>query len=215
MIEIDSVKMSASSGVGMTGSNETVASAAMSTPEFLHNDLEGLKEITLSDKDRYKEALAISPQRTWLNYFPFLLSSNFNPSRSILLGEECGSLCVYLLRHWPRKNRLNLYLPPMPMNQEALDRCFERINAFNGDHSGRIWWISGELKDAIKQSGNFILRPGDEEFIYQPDMFQNLNNSKFRILKYQLRRAERKQQIEARLFTAQDKNECLELLEKW
>lgn len=215
MIKNDSVKIAASGTFDMAGDNETMASATKSTPEFLHNDLEGLKEITLADKDRYKEALAMSPQRTWLNYFPFLLSSNFNPSRSILLGEECGSLCVYLLRHWPRKNRLNLYFPPMPMNQEALDRCFERINAFNGDHSGRIWWISGELKDTIKQSGNFILRPGDEEFIYQPDMFQDLNNSKFRILRYQLRRAERKHQIDARLFTAQDKNECLELLEKW
>ncbi|MDD3813436.1 MAG: phosphatidylglycerol lysyltransferase domain-containing protein [Desulfocapsaceae bacterium] len=215
MIKNDNAKKVALDTVRMAGDKETTASVTKSTPEFLHNDLKGLKEIILSDKERYKEALAVSPQRTWLNYFPFLLYSNFIPSRSILLGEECGSLCVYLLRHGPRKDRLHLYLPPMPMRQEALDHCFERINTFNGDYSGRLWWISGELKDAVKQSGNFILRPGDEEFIYQLDMFQNLNNSKFQILRYQLRRAERKQPIDARLFTAQDKKGCLELLEKW
>jgi glutathione synthase/RimK-type ligase-like ATP-grasp enzyme len=184
-------------------------------PEFLHNSLEGLKEITLSDQGRYKEALEKSPQRMWLNYFPFLLLSNFNPTRSILLGEECGSLCIYILLHWPRKNRLHLYFPPMPMNQEALDRCFSRINTFNGDYSGRLWWVSEALKNEIDLTDNFLLKLGDEEFIYDHDMFQNLNGSNFSKLRYQLRRAERKHPIEARRFSPQDKNKCLELLEKW
>lgn len=192
-----------------------VSVATESIPKFLHNALEGLKEITLSDKERYKEALGRSSQRIWFNYFPFLLTANCTPSRSILLGEECGSLCVYLLFHWPRKNRLHLYLPPMPMHQEALDRCFERINMFNGDQSGRLWWISGVLKDEVERSGNFTLNQGDEEYIYNPALFQDLNDSNFRRLRYQLRRAERESRIDARLFTAQDKNECLQLLEKW
>jgi glutathione synthase/RimK-type ligase-like ATP-grasp enzyme len=204
-------------GVQMHGdkNSELTTEATKSVPEFLHNNLEGLKEITLLDRDRYQKALSQSPQRIWVNYFPFLLASNFTPSRSILLGEECGSLCVYLLFHWPRKNRLHLYLPPMPMSQEALACCFKRINAFNKDYSGRLWWISGELKDVIEQSGNLTLQLKDEEFIYDPVMFQSLNNSKFRVLRYQLRRAERVNHIDVRLFTAQDKNECLALLEKW
>lgn len=194
---------------------ELTTEATKSVPEFLHNNLEGLKEITLSDRGRYQKALSQSPQRIWMNYFPFLLASNLTPSRSILLGEEYGSLCVYLLFHWPRKNRLHLYLPPLPMSQEALALCFERINAFNRDYSGQLWWISETLKNEVECSGKFNLRKEDDEFIYAPNMFNDLNDKKFRILKYQLRRAERKKRIETRLFTAQDKNECLALLEKW
>ncbi|MFH2123396.1 MAG: phosphatidylglycerol lysyltransferase domain-containing protein [Pseudomonadota bacterium] len=201
---------------GMIGNKKTVVTLMPDhVPEFLHNALEGLKEINLSDKERYKAALEKSPQRIWMNYFPFLLTSNSTLSRSILLGEECGSLCIYLLFHWPRRNRLHLYLPPMPFSQEAINRCFERINTFNDDYSGQIWWISETLKKEIKQSNQFNIRKGDEEFIYSPDTFKDLNAKKFRILRYQLRRAERENHIESRLFTPQDKNECLALLEKW
>jgi D-alanine-D-alanine ligase-like ATP-grasp enzyme len=184
-------------------------------PEFLHNELEGLTEITISDRERYKTALEKTPQNTWVNYFPFLLSLNATPSRSILLGEENGSLCVYLLIQWPRKNRLHLYLPPMPMRQDSLRRCFVRINAYNGDTLGRLWWISAALQAEVEQSGIFRLKPIEEEFIYDPSVFENLAGKKFSALRYNIRRAERQGSIEIRPFTLADRSACLELLDKW
>lgn len=183
--------------------------------EFLHNELQGLKEVVVADRERYKAALEKSAQSIWMNYFPSLLSINATLTRTILLGEDSGSLCVYLLIHWPRQIRLHLYLPPMPFNQQVLLRCLQRINAFNGDLTGRILWIGETLKNEIEAMGVCTVKECDQEFIYDPKTFLDLNGSKYKILRYHLRRAEKAGKIHGRPFVAGDKGACLRLLEKW
>ena len=68
-----------------------------------------------------------------MNYFPGLLAAGSSAKTSILVGEDSGSLCIYLLQHSPGNNRLHLYLPPMPMNNHVLINCFAKINSYNRD----------------------------------------------------------------------------------
>lgn len=183
--------------------------------EFLHNALEGLREIRISDGDRYRQAVEQSPQRAWTNYFPFLVGLSASSSRSILLGEEAGSLCLYLLYHRRDRNRLHLYVPPLPMTPAALASSFERLRAYNGNTDGRLLWINEALKGEIERLGMCKLRRVDEEVIYAPAALQDLTGSQYRVLRYQLRRAQREQAIEARPLVASDKATCLALLDQW
>jgi glutathione synthase/RimK-type ligase-like ATP-grasp enzyme len=184
-------------------------------PEFLCNELEGLRKISPADMEKYMEALQKSPQRMSINYFPSLLAAGSSPKASILVGEDSGSLCIYLLQHSPGDNRLHLYLPPMPMDNRVLANCFTKINAYNRDFSGRLLWINESLREEVAALGNIELIKVDQEYLYDIKSFQNLDDGRYKILHAQLAKVTKKNEITAKPFTLQDRYACLEILETW
>jgi len=183
--------------------------------EFFGNALEGLREISAADRNDYQAALELSTQRTILNFFPWLLSFSASPDRSILLGREEGSLCVYLLHHSTDRNRLHLYLPPLPMSEKALAACLARLNRYNGNRRGRLWWIDETVTEAVAATGLFSLRPALEEFIYAPQTYDDLGGAAGSKLRYQLRRAMAAGEITVRPCRLDDLPHCLDLLDGW
>ncbi len=184
-------------------------------PEFLNNALVGLREISVNDLEIYKEALAKSPQKTWHNYFPFLLSLSGSVSRSILIGWEDESLCIYLLYHGKGKNSLHLYLPPMPTKSSVIEKCFERLNRYNGDFKGQLYWLPESLKVEIISNNWLQVKLREDEIVYSPTNYSNIDGDNYRILRKHLRRVQKDCVVEVSLYQSKDQNECIELLEKW
>lgn len=184
-------------------------------PTFLGNALEGLHEITAADRDMYLMALNSSNQRCHLNYFPWLLAFSSSPNRSILLGMEEGSLCVFLLHHSTARNRLHLYLPPLPMNDGALAASLDRINRYNGNSSGRLWWIDESEAEAVAATKLVSLRPALEEIICSPRIYGEIERGAGSKLHHQLKQAMAAGEITVRPFGLDDIPRCLELLDGW
>ena len=95
----------------------------MTTMPSLGGPLEGLKEIDIADLDRYKAAVDAGQQTGWGYYFPYLLTQNRPGRKAVLMAEDEGSLCLFVLQVRDAEPRLDLYVAPIPMNTSALRRC--------------------------------------------------------------------------------------------
>jgi len=82
--------------------------------------LAGLKVAHIDDLDRYKAAVERGRQTGWGYYFPYLLSVNRPDRSATLMSEEEGSICVFRWRVEETGERLDLHLPPIPMNAPVL-----------------------------------------------------------------------------------------------
>jgi len=136
------------------------------------NVIDDLKEISIFDKEKYYLALEKSSQRSFMNFFPFLLALNASASRSILIGYEKNALCIYFLHESSGQQRLHLYLPPMPYSTGSLQQSLKRINAFNDNQEGKILWVNKSAREEIETSSDFHFSQVEEEFIFSPTSYQ-------------------------------------------
>jgi len=182
-----------------------------------YNDaLSGLGAIKIEDLPKYKNLLELGMHKAWCYYFPFLFLFSQSKNRTILVGEDSGSMCFYLLRENVGKQpKLSLYFPPLPMNTQVLKNCFQRIHDFKKSHNASILWIDEHHLDELKNVSGINTALREHEYIYSPDNFSDLSGGNFRKLRQNLSKVNQLENIEMRSYQSADMGECLELLKGW
>jgi hypothetical protein len=186
----------------------------MTAPE-LTGALEGLKALDVADLARFKAAVAAGRQDGWCYYLPYLLARNRRDRRAVLVAEDNGSLCVYFWRLRESGPRLDLYLPPIPLNVAVLDRCLERANELNGDRSARILRIDDREASVLSERGRLRLEPRRSQYLYRPDAYADLGGRKLRTLRRQCALVEGLPDLEVAPFSAEHADDCHALLRRW
>jgi hypothetical protein len=186
----------------------------MTAPE-LRGALDGLKVLDGSDLARYKAAVTAGEQLGWGYYFPYLMSRN-RPDRSVvLLGEDDGTLCIYLWRLRDGEPKLDLPVAPTPMNGRVLERCLERANDFNGDTSARILRIDAKDSEAVAAVRGLRVKERKSQYLYSPEAFADIGGRRYRTLRRNVVRVEALPGLEVEPYSPSHAQACHELLRSW
>ena len=188
--------------------------AATGFPELRHA-LAGLKVLEAADFDRYRDALEAGRPMSWSYYFPLLLTKN-KPGKSALLWEDDGgSICLYrwLLRR--SRPRLDLYAAPLPLRPSTLARCFERINEFNGDRSGRCSRIDAEDAEVVSGMPGVRTARRKSQYLFAPADYAELAGKRFHTVRRNVQQVEKLPDVEVRPIRASDARSCHDLLLRW
>jgi hypothetical protein len=169
--------------------------------------------VGLSDLEGFKSRISAGNQMGFGYYFPYLLARN--GAEDFFLGQEEGSVCVFVRRDRPSGPHLDLFLAPAPINSKALRRCLERSNDHNGDYSARVLKI--DEQDVAQLSGLRHLRieKRREQYIYCPHSFRNISGNRFRTLRRNVAMVEALRDVEVVPFASKHVQGCLELLRRW
>lgn len=178
--------------------------------------LEGLRPISLNDIQDYKSRLTAGQHKAWCYFFPFLYLFSQSQSRTILISEDSGSLCLYMLRESSAKEpRLHLYFPPLPMNVSVLKRCLQRIHEFRRVKQAAILWIDGHHKESLSGVSGLTIKYRESEYLYDPKNFNDLSGGKFRKLRQNINKVKQLNNLEIRSYTTSDEKACRQLLKNW
>lgn len=177
--------------------------------------LEGLKVLEVADFDRYRDALAAAQPLGWSYYFPFLLTQN-RPGRSaLLLNNDEGSVCLY---HWRIRDsvpRLDIHSAPLPMNVAVLERCFERVNGFNGDRTASCRRIDAKDVKAVASLPWLRVKEKKLQYLFAPANYVDLAGKKFYTVRRNVQQVENLQDVQVRPFERSDAGPCHDLLRQW
>jgi hypothetical protein len=177
--------------------------------------LSGLRELKLRDLQAYKNALGQTNRLCWQQYFPFMYCFSQNPTRKILIGEEDGSICVYLLMKEDGRYKLFLYFLPMPMSISALRLAVQRAKDFNSSNNAVIFWVDAENLGIFDNIPSNKIIPLDHEYLYSPCTFKSMEGSKFKNFRYNLSRIRARDDIEIRPYNIGDADACLRVISDW
>lgn len=186
----------------------------MSAPK-MEGALEGLRPLDVGDLSRYKRAVEDGEQMGWGYYFPYLLS-RCRPDRSmVLIGEERGSLCIYLWRRREGRPRMDLLLAPAPMDVAVLDEGLERANEFNGDFSARVLRVDEKDADSVSRGAGLRVRLRKEQYLYSPQAFTDIGGRRFRTMRRNVDQVRRRSDIEVLPYSSEHLSGCRALLGSW
>ena len=178
--------------------------------------MSGLRRLSLDDLPRYKAAFGRERRNAWQHYFPFLyLFSVTGKSEYILISEEGGSLCIYRRNITPGGPKLLLASLPMPMNLAVLEGCLARILEHNQGQAATINWVDEEDLGILNGLGGITATPYEPDYLFAPEIYQNLNGGKTSNLRKNLSRFRAQNDFELRAYTQDDLADCLALLDEW
>jgi ubiquinone/menaquinone biosynthesis C-methylase UbiE len=176
--------------------------------------IKDLSSIALHDQDVFLSAAIAGCQTSWLYYFPFLYCFSLGKTQTLLWEKIDNSVCIYFLRQRQQQYRLHLFLPPFPFNSDALKKCRQRVNRFNGDQACRIFWIEESQKAQIEAAG-FHLQSRAPEFVFDTSRVINAHGQKFESLRKHLNKLKRIPDIHMRDYRPEDQIACKDLLRRW
>lgn len=186
----------------------------MPTPE-LSGALAGLKVLEASDLDRYKRAVEAGQQMGWGYYFPYLLTRHGKES-VVLLGEDEGSMCVFVWRLREGRPKLDLLVAPTPMNVDVLGRCLERMNDFNGDRSARILRIDEKDVSTVERLASLRVKQRKSQYLFAPEDYAELAGGRFKTVRRNVASVETLAEVEVARFSKDLHAEaCHALLRAW
>lgn len=186
----------------------------MEVPE-LSGALGGLKVADLEDRDRYKAAVEAGKQIGWGYYFPHLLAQN-RPGRSaMLVTEDGGSMCVFRWRVRGSEARLDLYLPPIPMNVPVLRRCLERANDFNRDGSAQVIRIDARDADATSEVRSLHVWQRRVQYVFAPGAYEHLSGTKYHTIRRNVALVQRLPDVQVAPYSTRHAEACRALLSRW
>ena len=177
--------------------------------------LAGLKVLTVEDRTRYRAAIEESAPMGWGYYFAHLLVQNKPGQSTMLIGEDRDSLCVFRWKMKKGEPHLDLYLPPIPFDPDALRRCLERANDFNLDRSAEVVRVDSKEAAALEKEGDLRVRPRREQYLFAPKQYQRLAGNNFSTIRRNVVSVERLKSVEVLSFSAQHAEACHRLLEQW
>jgi hypothetical protein len=184
-------------------------------PEF-SGALAGLRVLSVADRTRYKAAVASVQAMGWGYYFPNLLAQRRPGRRAVLVGEEDGSLCLFRWERDDAQARLDLYLPPLPMNGSVLGHCLERANDFNGDRSARVLRIDAKDAEAVAAVGGLRVRERRSQYLFAPAIYADLAGRERHTIRRHVVLVERLPDVEVAPYSAARHAEaCRALLARW
>lgn len=202
----------------MTSSIESRVWAAikrLTAPEPSTGALEGLKTLELSDLPRWKRAVEHGASSGFGYYFPYVLTHQ-RPGRSaVLIAEDAGCLCVFIRRDRKRGPRLDLFLPPIPMDEAVARRCVERANDFNHDRSARIQRIDASDAERVASIPGLKVRERRAQYLFAPRAFGDLSGGKYRTLRRQVAKTRQLKALEVVPWSDRFADDCRTLLARW
>jgi hypothetical protein len=175
--------------------------------------LSGLRWLELGDLKPYKDALNQVNRTCWQQYFPFL-HFRYN---NLLISIENGSVCIFYKRKLPNRDpKLHLFFLPMPMNEQALNLCLERVRAFNNSKRAVIYWVDevdiGKLENMNAEVQAF---PLEKDYIYDPKIYRSLSGGEKYLLRRNVNKIKARDDVEVRDFEEGDIKDCMALMDKW
>lgn len=176
--------------------------------------LAGLKIADIDDLDRYKAAVERGRQMGFGYYFPYLLALNRSRSATLMIEDE-GSLCVFRWRVEDARQRLDLHVPPIPMNLPVLRRCLERANDFNGRFSARILRIDAADAPVLTGLPYLRVRERRQQYIFAPSTYENLAGKRLHTVRRNVVQVERLPDVHVAPYAPSHADECMELLSRW
>lgn len=177
--------------------------------------LDGLAELKFSDLERYQAAVRAGEQLGWGYYFPYLLSRHQPGRTAILVAEDAGSVCVFLLRHRRAGSHLDILLAPSPMNVAVLRRCIERANEHNGNFAARVMRIDAKDIEALAGVRHLQVRERKSQYLYAPGSFANIGGRRYRTLRRNVALVEALPDVEVVPFSPTHAKACQALLRRW
>lgn len=177
--------------------------------------LAGLRRLQFADLKTYKSCISAAGQMGFGYYFPYLLCRNREEDCAVLLGEDEGSVCVFLRRYRQSRLHLDLLLAPAPMNLSVLQRCLERANDHNGHYGATVMKIDEKDVDQLSALRNLRVVKRKEQYIYAPRSFTEIRGNRFRTLRRNVAMAEALPNLEVLPFTAEHTRGCLRLVRRW
>jgi len=186
----------------------------MKFPE-LSGALQGLTIVGNGDRDRYKAALEGAGQMGWGYYFPYLLLRTRPGRGAMLLVEDGGSICVFRWRTRDSGQRLDLYLPPIPMNVPVLRRCLERANDFNGYLSAKVLRVDAGDARALSELRHLRLTQRRLQYLFAPSTYDSLAGKSLFTIRRNVARVERLADVEVKPYSPSHATACTALLSRW
>ena len=177
--------------------------------------LQGLKMLEVADLPRWRRAVEDARASGYGYYFPFVLAHQ-RPGRSaVLTAEDSGCLCAFILRDEERRPRLDLFLPPMPMDVGVARRCLERANDFNRDRSARILRIDANDAERMASIPGLSVRERRSQYLYAPRAFGDLAGGKYRTLRRHVSSVRQLRGLEVVPYDDRYAGACRTLLDRW
>lgn len=177
--------------------------------------LAGLEVLRLGHRERFQAAVAEGQQNGWAYYFPYLLTKSRRASSALLWHEDEGSVCLFSWSDTGPRPRMDLYFPPMPFDASVLRRCFERLNDFNGDRSGRILRIDEKDAPAVGENAALKLRQRRTQYLYDPKLYRELGGRRMRTVRRQVASFEEIPDVEIVPYAVERADDCRTLLRRW
>ncbi|GAB6043523.1 hypothetical protein [Endothiovibrio diazotrophicus] len=174
----------------------------------------GLQPLRVEEMAAHKHALEAGGQWASAFYYPFLLSVDRSPKRSVVWSGEPGGRALFVLSGG-KHPRLDLFAPPLPADPASLARALELANDYNGDRSARVYWIDQQDLSAVREVAGLRERFREEEYLYRPADYADLSGGAFRTLRRNLSRVEALDGLAVAPFRAEDSTDCLALLDEW
>lgn len=184
-------------------------------PQPASSALDGLHEISAEDLPRYKAAVAAGEQHGWGYYFPYLCARNLRRQTRVLIGEDDGSICVYLRRVRRGKAKLDVLLSPAPLNIPVFKRCLERANEHNGDFSARVMKVDERDAAALAGIRHVKVRPRKSQYLYDPSTFRKLSGNRYRTFRRNVALVEALPDVEVSPLALEHLDDCRDLLRAW
>ena len=184
----------------------------------LTSALSGLRQLGMGDLQAYKEAIARVNRICWQQYFPFLYFRYVMSRREdLLITEVNGSVCIFYKQNQLNKEpKLYLFFLPIPMNEQALNFCLERVRSFNNSKRAVIWWVDEEDIGKLEYMGSdFRAIPLEREYIYDPQIYRSLSGGEKHQLRKSLNRIKARNDVEVRAFEEGDIKDCIALMDEW
>ncbi|MGH7289196.1 MAG: phosphatidylglycerol lysyltransferase domain-containing protein [Myxococcota bacterium] len=151
----------------------------------------------------------------WGYYFPHLLAQN-RPGRSaVLVTEDSGSMCVFRWRVRGFEARLDLYLPPIPLNVPVLRRCLERANDFNRDGSAQVIRIDARDADATSEVRSLHVWQRRMQYVFAPAAYEDLAGTKYHTIRRNVALVQRRPDVEVVPYSTRHAEACRALLSRW
>ncbi|MGB5791614.1 phosphatidylglycerol lysyltransferase domain-containing protein, partial [Poseidonibacter sp.] len=135
-------------------------------------------------------------------------------TNELYIEEINGSLVVYFLRNAHKNNPiLELFFPPLPMNENVLKKAQEKIYNFRKEKKSNILWVDEQDKAIVSKYFRIIKR--EEEYIFSFDNLNELKGAMLKNLRYNLKRFSKVDNVEIRDYCTDDYFECILLLKEW
>lgn len=177
--------------------------------------LGGLSRLELSDLGRYRQAIDQTQRTTWQHYFPFIYLLGQSGHTQFLVEEDSGSFCIYRLQEHKGKQELSLFLLPMPFQPAVLERCIERIKAFNRADRASLFRVDASDVEQFRTRKNTRIASCPEEYVYAPANYLDLSGKAKKKLRHAININLKRDDLEVADYLPADADECKRLLEVW
>ncbi len=157
-----------------------------------------------------REVFLRANKRAWCYFSPFLCAFSLAPNRIVCLDEFAGSTCLFV----QRPNGIDLLLPPLPCDADALERVLDTLADHQKGRVPRILWMDACDAQHVNTE-RFELREKDAEYIYDPSQIALTKGRGFRDVRKRVRRFERAHRFHFRPLNSSDMPHCIALLKYW